>query len=185
MIAFKQSSSKLSLSAIWDLIYVQTYQPDEDIWTSVIAGYLKSYLARKQDSAIRFRHSKLPEPSRCRSIRRRRMDIASDISAWDQKLSHRRNNAIVLIVGSDYRGLPHVLVAGNTELPRIRKVIGRVDVGELSVRLGSRPLAIAVSLSEKLYRAPKIAARSKIRFREVVELLRFRVIRISPDPPVA
>lgn len=46
VISLKQSSNSLPVSAIWDLIFVQTYKPDQDIWTSAISGYLKSFLAQ-------------------------------------------------------------------------------------------------------------------------------------------
>ena len=42
---FKQTSKKLNLAPTWDALFVEQYHPDTRIWTSVIAGYLKSFLS--------------------------------------------------------------------------------------------------------------------------------------------
>jgi len=45
VLSFKQKPSGLSLSYYWDQDYIKQYNPDTRIWTSIFAGYLKSYLS--------------------------------------------------------------------------------------------------------------------------------------------
>jgi hypothetical protein len=46
VLLLKENSKNLDISVQWDQTYVQTYQPDKSTWGSIIAGYVKSYLAK-------------------------------------------------------------------------------------------------------------------------------------------
>ena len=45
VLSFTQSNSQLNISAHWDPLFIQNHNPDQSIWSSIIAGDLKNLIA--------------------------------------------------------------------------------------------------------------------------------------------